>query len=292
MDEDARMNQLQSDAANADQVAYWNGHAGERWASQQAVQDTIFIPVTELLIDRARPQPGERVIDVGCGCGDTTVAFAKRVGTAGQVLGVDISEQMLARARKVAPPDLPVTFALADATTYAFPEGAADLLVSRFGVMFFAEPARSFANLRKGMRRGGRLTFICWRSPKENPWLMVPLQAVYRHVPRMPPVGPEDPGPFAFASSERVERILRDAGFVDIDIAPHDLSLDIAAGGGFESAVQTAVIIGPANRALEGAAPDVRAAATEAVRHDLKPFAKGNGVWLGGAVWIVSATVP
>lgn len=286
------MERLQSDAANADQVAFWNGRAGERWASQQAIQDTIFIPVTELLIEHAKPQAGERVIDVGCGCGDTSVAFAKRVGPSGRVLGVDISAQMLARAREIAPANLPVEFALADATTYPFPEGSADLLVSRFGVMFFAEPARSFANLRKGMRRGGRLTFICWRGPRENPWLMVPLQAVYRHVPRMAPVGPEDPGPFAFASSERVERILSDAGFADIRIAPHDLSLDIAAGGGFESAVETAVIIGPANRALEDAAPDARAAAIEAVRHDLKPFAKGNGVWLGGAIWIVSATVP
>lgn len=286
------MERLQSDAANADQVAFWNGRAGERWASQQAIQDTIFIPVTELLIEHAKPQPGERVIDVGCGCGDTSVAFAQCVGPSGRVLGVDISAQMLARAREVAPANLPVEFVLADATTYPFPEGAADLLVSRFGVMFFAEPARSFANLRKGMRRGGRLSFICWRGPRENPWLMVPLQAVYRHVPRMAPVGPEDPGPFAFASSERVERILGDAGFADIRIAPHDLSLDIAAGGGFESAVETAVIIGPANRALEDATPDARAAAIEAVRHDLKPFAKGNGVWLGGAIWIVSATVP
>ncbi|MGB5905088.1 MAG: methyltransferase domain-containing protein [Xanthobacteraceae bacterium] len=286
------MDRLQSDAANADQVAYWNGRAGERWASQQAVQDAIFIPVTELLIEHAKPQPGERVIDVGCGCGDTSIAFGKRVGASGHVLGVDISEQMLARAREVAPANLPVEFALADATTYPFKAGAADLLVSRFGVMFFAEPARSFANLRKGLRRGGRLTFICWRGPKENPWLMVPLQAVYRHVPRLPPVGPEDPGPFAFASSERVEHILREAGFADIHIAPHDLSLDIAAGGGFESAVETAVIIGPANRALEEAAPDAKAAAIEAVRHDLKPFARGDSVRLGGAIWIVSATVP
>lgn len=286
------MDRLQSDAANADQVAYWNGRAGERWASQQAVQDTIFIPVTELLIEHAKPQPGERVIDVGCGCGDTSIAFGRRVGASGHVLGVDISEQMLARAREVAPANLPVEFALADATTYPFAAGAADLLVSRFGVMFFAEPARSFANLRKGLRSGGRLTFICWRGPKENPWLMVPLQAVYRHVPRLPPVGPEDPGPFAFASAERVERILREAGFSDIRVAPHDLSLDIAAGGGFESAVETAVIIGPANRALEEAAPEARTAAVDAVRHDLKPFAKGDNVWLGGAIWIVSATVP
>ncbi|MCO5129299.1 MAG: methyltransferase domain-containing protein [Xanthobacteraceae bacterium] len=286
------MEQLRSDAANADQVAYWNGSAGERWASHQTAQDVAFIPVTELLIAHAAPQPGERVIDVGCGCGDTSVAFARRVGASGHVLGVDISQQMLARARAVAPAGLPVEFVLADATAYPFPEGVADLLVSRFGVMFFAEPARSFANLRKGLRRGGRLTFICWRGPRENPWLMVPLQAVYRHVPRLPPVGPEDPGPFAFAAPERVERILREAGFTDIRVAPHDLALDVAAGGGLEAAVRSAVEIGPAHRALEDAAPETRAAAVAAVRHDLAPFAKDDGVWLGGAVWIVSATAP
>lgn len=286
------MNQPIGDVKNADQVAYWNGRAGERWTSQQSMQDRVFTPVSQLLIDHARPKQGERIIDIGCGCGATTIELAARVGGSGQALGVDISAQMLARAREMAPQNAALEFVQADATTYPFEPGAADLLVSRFGVMFFAEPARSFANMRKGLRKGGRLTFICWRTPKENPWLILPLQAVYAHVPKLPPVGPEDPGPFAFASAPRVEQILLDAGFADVRMEPHDLSLDIAAGGGLEAGVQTAVEIGPANRALEDAAPEVRAAATVSIRKALAPFVRDEGVWLPASVWIVTAISP
>ena len=286
------MDQPIGDVKNADQVAYWNGRAGQRWTSQQSMQDRVFAPVSQLLIDRAHPKPGERIIDIGCGCGATTIELAARVGAAGRVLGVDISAPMLAQAKEMAPPNAPLEFVLADATTYPFEPGAADLLVSRFGVMFFAEPARSFANIRTGVRKGGRMAFICWRTPKENPWLLLPLQAVYAHVPKLPPVGPEDPGPFAFASAPRIEQILRDAGFADVRIEPYDLSLDIAAGGGLEAGVQTAVEIGPANRALEGAPAEVRAAATASVREALAPYARDEGVWLRASMWIVSATSP
>ncbi len=286
------MTQLESDAANADQVAFWNGPAGEQWAARQAAQDVVLGPVTALLLDAAAARPGERVIDVGCGCGATSLALAERVGPVGRVLGIDISQQMLARARQLAPSGAPVDFVLADATTYRFAPGAADLVASRFGVMFFADPPRSFANLRAGMRRGGRVVFVCWRAARENPWLMVPLQAVYRHVPKMPPVDPEDPGPFAFASAERVERILREAGFAGAKLTPHDLMLDIAAGGGLDAAVESAVEIGPAHRALEDATAEVKAAATEAVRHDLARHLDGDAVKLGAAVWIVTASAP
>ena len=128
-------------------------------------------PVSDRLIAAAKPKPGERVIDVGCGCGATTIEFAERVGPAGAVLGLDVSAPMLARARERAPQDLPITLALADATVHDVTSHAADLVVSRFGVMFFADPAKSFANLRTGLKPGGRLVFACWREPKQNPWL-------------------------------------------------------------------------------------------------------------------------
>jgi len=146
--------------------------------------------------------------------------------------------------------------------------------------------------MRTALRPGGRMTFICWRTPKENPWMMLPLQAAYEHVPKMPPVGPEDPGPFAFASASRVEQILRDAGFADIRIAPHDFSLDVAAGGGLEAGVRMALEIGPANRALEDATPEVKAAAAASIREALAPHAKGTGVWLDASIWLVTATSP
>src|SRR5580692_10811615 len=193
---------------NADQIAYWNGPGGQRWADRQQSQDVVLAPVADVLIDRARPKAGERIVDIGCGAGATTVAFAQQVGRSGHVLGLDVSAPMLARAREVAPEGLPVEFMLADATVYPFEPAGFDLLASRFGVMFFAEPALSFTNMRKALKPPGRLAFACWRDPRDNPFFMVPLQAAYRHVPKLPPVGPEDPGPFAFASEQRVRRIL------------------------------------------------------------------------------------
>ena len=198
---------------NADQIAYWNGPAGQRWAQRQAAQDIVLGPVADLVIDRAKLKPGERVIDIGCGSGATTIAFAREVAPSGHVLGVDISGPMLERARQSAPKDLPIDFVLADATVYPFEPASFDVLASRFGVMFFADPALSFANMRKALRPSGRLAFACWREPRENPFFMAPLAAAYKHVPKLPQQGPEDPGPFAFASEARVRRILGEAGF-------------------------------------------------------------------------------
>src|SRR6266446_7631312 len=163
---------------NADQIAYWNG--------RQQVQDTLLEQVSDILIDRAKPGAGERIVDVGCGCGATTIAFARKVGPTGHVLGIDVSAPMLARARQTAPAGMPVDFVLADATVYPFVAASFDLMVSRFGVMFFAEPAVSFANMRRALRPSGRLAFVCWREPRDNPWLMLPLQAAYQHVPKLP----------------------------------------------------------------------------------------------------------
>src|ERR1700733_14024236 len=165
---------------NADQIAYWNGPGGQHWTDRQQTQDVLLAPVSDLLIDRAKAKVGARIIDVGCGCGATTIALARKVGPTGHVFGVDISAPMRARARQVAPAGLPVDFVLADATVYPFDPASSDLLVSRFGVMFFAGPALSFANMRTALRPSGRLTFACWREPRDNPWMMAPLQAAYK----------------------------------------------------------------------------------------------------------------
>ncbi|SIO52521.1 Ubiquinone/menaquinone biosynthesis C-methylase UbiE [Bradyrhizobium erythrophlei] len=274
---------------NADQIAYWNGPGGQRWANRQQTQDVVLAPIADLLIDRARPTAGERVIDVGCGSGATTIAFARKVAPSGHAFGVDISGPMLARARESAPTELPVEFVLADATVYPFDPASFDLLASRFGVMFFADPAMSFSNMRKALRPSGRLAFVCWREPRENPFFMAPLQAVYKHVPKLPPQGPEDPGPFAFASEARVHRILGEAGFTRIEMEPCNLALDVAIGRGLDAAVQGALEIGPASRALEGHPEDVRAAATNSIREALAVYAKGETVPLPASIWIVTA---
>jgi SAM-dependent methyltransferase len=276
---------------NADQIAYWNGAGGLRWAERQPVQDILLQPVADILIDRAKIKAGERVLDVGCGSGSTSFAFARAVGSSGHVTGVDISAPMLSRAREVTPPGAPVEFILADATIHSFAPDSFDLLASRFGVMFFADPALSFANMRRAMRRSGRLAFACWREPRENPFFMVPLQAVYKHVPKLPQVGPEDPGPFAFASEERVTRILKAAGFSGVAMEPCKLALDVAIGRGLDAAVEGGLQIGPAARALADQPPEAVAAASKSVREALAPFAKGEIVPLDASIWIVTAKV-
>jgi SAM-dependent methyltransferase len=274
---------------NADQIAYWNGPGGQRWSDRQAEQDILLAPVSDILLARIAAKPGDRILDVGCGCGGLSIALAGQVAPDGSVLGIDISAPMLARAREVAPSDIPVEFVLADATVHPFAPGRFDVLASRFGVMFFADPVASFTNLRRALRSSGRVVFACWREPRENPWMMAPLQAIYQHVPKLPPQDPDDPGPFGFTSEVRVTRILSEAGFSGIAMEPKALSLDIAIGKGLDAAVQSALEIGPASRALEGHPPAVREAARQSVREMLAPYQRGGHVALPGSIWLVTA---
>ena len=275
------------DPANADQSAYWNGGPGQRWTALQESQDKLFTPITAALFDAAALQPGEGVIDVGCGAGETTLGAAARTGSA---LGVDVSEPLLGRARaRAAAMGSPARFALADATVHDFSSEAASALISRFGVMFFADPLRSFANLKRGLRAGGRVAFICWREPKLNPWLMLPYAEAVKHVPPPPRPGPEEPGPFSFADPERVTKVLEGAGFADVSLTPVDFTLDVGVGEGLDNAVSKALEIGPASRALDGHPEAARAAAAASIRTALAGVVKDGAVPLGAAVWIVRA---
>jgi len=279
-------------ADNAAQAEYWGGAGGQRWIDHQEHQDQVLRPVSDRLMAAAGVKPGERVIDVGCGCGATTIDCAARVRPGGEVLGLDVSGPMLARARERASQDLPVRFVHADATVHDFALAWADLIVSRFGVMFFADPARSFANLRKGLKRGGRLAFACWREAKQNPFFIVPLREARKHAPPLPEMGPEEPGPFAFADQARVRRILSEAGYADIVPTPQNLDLDIAAGRGLDRAVAAALAIGPTSRMLSGQGDAVRAVAASDIRTALAAHVRGGSVPLGAAIWVVTATNP
>lgn len=274
---------------NAEQIAYWNGPAGRRWSERQVAQDRLFAAVTEQILARAAARPGERVIDLGCGAGALSVALASQVLPGGQVLGIDVSAPLLEVARRRTDPALPVEYQLADASVHSFAAHAADLLVSRFGSMFFADPPAAFRNLHGALRRDGRLVLACWREPRRNPFFLVPLQAACEHVPRLPEIGPEEPGPFAFAQEARVRQILASAGFGDLRFESLDLELDIAGGAGLDAAVESALAIGPASRALEGQPDALRAAATARIRAVLAARLRDGTVPLAGSIWLISA---
>jgi SAM-dependent methyltransferase len=274
---------------NEDQRTRWNGSDGEYWTRQQDRLDRTLAPVTGPLLAFAAPRSGSIVMDVGCGCGATTIELAYAVGPSGRVVAIDLSVPMLALAAERLRKFANSSCLLGDAAELPLRDLGAELIVSRFGVMFFGDPVAAFANLRTGLAAGGRLRFACWRPIDENPWLQIPLHAVYEHAPRLPKPDPEEPGPFAFADAARVTRILMAAGFTEPSFTPLDIQMDIAAGGTLEDAVAQSSAMGPAKRALADQPDDIRAAAIESIRRVLTPYASAAGVKLPGAVWLVAA---
>ena len=277
---------LEAAGPNAAQISYWNDSAGPTWVAEQDTLDAELRPWGEKAMAALAPKAGERLIDVGCGCGTTTLALAERVGPGGQVLGGDISAPMLAVARRRAEQAglAQATFAQVDAQTYQFEP--ADGVFSRFGVMFFADPVAAFANLRAALTSRGRVAFVCWRAPAHNPWVTVPMAAIAPLLPEAPPAPPPGaPGPFAFADRDHVLGILRGAGFARVEIEAHDLK---TGWGDLEASTRLALSIGPAAATLRQH-PQLADKFTQAVRAALAPFATPEGVRLDASAWIARA---
>jgi SAM-dependent methyltransferase len=278
---------------NAEQIRYWNETAGPKWVALQDVLDAQLEALGQRVMSRLGIGPGDRVLDVGCGCGQSTLELARRVAPDGRATGLDVSAVMLERARSQAAGAgaIDVEFVLGDAQTHAFARSSFDALFSRFGVMFFADPEAAFANLRGALRPGGRLGFLCWQALQENPWLLVPLTAAAAHVTLAPPAAPEAPGPFAFADRERLARILAGAGFRDVLFENHRAMLTVGGGENLDRAVDLMMQMGPAGAALRTAEPDVRIRVADAMRDALAPHRTPEGVRLASASWLVAARV-
>jgi ubiquinone/menaquinone biosynthesis C-methylase UbiE len=277
--------------ANQEQISYWNEQGGPRWVLRQGQLDAQIQQLGLAAMRKAEVRPEEHVLDVGCGCGQTSLELAQRVGPRGSVLGIDISQPMLARARE-RQNERGVTnleFVNADAQTHRFAPESVDLIFSRFGVMFFADPIAAFTNLRTALRPKGQLCFVCWQALDKNAWASVPLKAAMPHLPPLEPSAPGTPGPFALADPERVHRILEAAGFTEVRCESHEAELSTGGAATVEEAVEFSLEIGVVARLLRDAEAPGRAQVAEAVRAALTPYANRHGVYLQGAAWIVSA---
>lgn len=283
---------LDRDGPNSDQIEFWNGEAARKWVDFNPLLDRMLEPLGDLAMARAAPAPGERVLDIGCGCGGTTLDLARAVAPGGAVTGLDISEPMLAMARERAvSAAAPVRIINADAETHGLPRAAFDLVFSRFGVMFFANPKTAFANFHGALKPGGRVAFICWRAPDLNPWVTIPFEAAWPLAPEFEPAGVDEPGQFAFAGRDRVEAILADAGFMDARLEPHETTMRVGEGD-LDDCVALVLKLGPVSRLLREADGAVAPAIAEAVRAAVAPYYTGRCIEMAAAVWIAGARRP
>jgi SAM-dependent methyltransferase len=275
---------------NAEQAEHWNADEAFHWVAQQERYGAMLAPFGEFVLEASGLRPGDDVLDIGCGCGDTTLAAA-RLATRGSVLGVDLSEPMLARARQRAQEEgvTNVRFEEGDAQVHPFPPAGLDVAISRFGVMFFEDPQAAFANVARALRPSGRLSFVCWQELGANEWIMIPGMAAAAHVP-LPDLGePNAPGMFALADQDRVAGILAEAGFDDIVIEAAGPPLLVGGGGTLSDAVTFMRESGIGQALLADAERDAAARAVDAVREALAPYVTPRGVELGSAVWVVRA---
>lgn len=277
--------------SNDDQIAYWNGEAGQRWALEDDTMARMLHPVCKALLAHADIAACSDAIDVGCGGGSQSIMLAASLQAGASVLGVDISEPMLevARARPAAEGGASVEFLCADASTHTFAPDSFDLLFSRFGVMFFDDPVAAFSNMRGAMRSQGQLAFACWQPLKVNDWARVPVQAALQHMPAPQRGDPHAPGPFAFADPERVTTILAASGFDAIAIESFTPTLRLSEAPTLAEATRNLAKIGPVSRLLADQEPAVLEKVLAAMETALEPHYQAGALELPGAVWFVTA---
>lgn len=267
------------------QAPAWNGASGRAWVDAQPVLDAMFQPFEALLVDAVRVQGARDVLDIGCGTGATTLAIAQALDDGGRCVGIDVSAPMVARAEQRAKhAGTQARFVCADAERFPFAPARFDLLVSRFGVMFFADPVRAFANLRHATRTGGALDAVAWRGAADNPFMTTAERAAAPLL-ALPPRVPGAPGQFAFADAERVRRILADSGWRDVAIAP----LDITCALPEPMLMAYATRLGPVGIALQDADADTRAGVIAHLRDAFAPYVQETHVRFDAACWRITA---
>jgi ubiquinone/menaquinone biosynthesis C-methylase UbiE len=272
-----------------EQTKLWNGLAGHAWVEAQELLDQMFKPLEELLVEAVSAGAGREVLDIGCGTGSTTLAVARLLGAKGRCIGIDISEPMITAARARAEREsTPASFILANAQNHAFEPAVFDMIISRFGVMFFDDFVQAFANLRRAARDNAQLRCVAWRSPSENPFMTTAERAAAPLLPNIPARRPDAPGQFAFADQRRVSRILEESGWAEIDIRP----IDVACTMPEKELVRYLARFGPLGQVLHEADERTRTQVIETVRAAFEPYVHGAEVRFTAACWLVSARAP
>lgn len=257
------------------------------WAEVRELLELQLAPLGRAGLSALAPAPGECILDIGCGGGETVLDLARAVAPAGQVVGIDLSAAVLAFAQRATAGCEHVSFVQADAQVHPFEPASFDAVFSRFGVMFFANPVAAFTNIRRSLRPNGRLAFVCWRALEENPLDILPLRAAAACLPPQPTHDPDAPGPFAFANPDRVRGILEGAGFGDIKITARD---ELVGSGDLDALMKVCSRVGTLGKILREN-PELRAATLPAVQSALVAHGGPDGVRLNAATWVVMARV-
>lgn len=279
--------------SNPEQAEFWNFGPGRNWVAFQDDLDAILNSVTDVLLSAAGPKGGQSVLDLGCGAGASTFAFARAVAPNGRVDGIDISVPLVERAkeRQTSLGFDNAAFKVADAQDCAFERGAHDMAVSRFGLMFFSDPVAAFANIATALRPGGRLVFAAWAGPEHNPWFTVPHEAAVARLGPVDPVPPDAPGPMAFRDGERVLGLMTEAGFRNCACACADIHLHHP--GGLDDVLRFVPHVGPIARMLreKNGTEEDRDAILEIVKAEFGRHESSDGIRVPARVNVFSAQV-
>ena len=265
---------------------YWNEEGGNRWIQHIAFLERMLEPLNQLLLDALKPETSERILEIGCGGGPTSALLSARVGTKGSVVALDVSKPLIKYAQQRFSTLPNISFQHVDAATGNLGQSPFDAVTSRFGVMFFPEPAHAFRNIRNSLTQSGRLCMMCWRTAKENPWMTEAASVAYQYVPPPEPVPPGSPGPFSLGEESHCYNILLQAGYKNIEFESVDCVLDM---GTAIEAKQLLCSMGPAARALESADMQTVASIEEAILNMLDKHCVNGSIRIAGALWIISA---
>lgn len=270
--------------SNKEQEELWNGRMGSAWVSVEDYIDRMLEPISRVGIARAATSHGEKVIDIGCGCGTTTLQLA---ASGASVWGYDISENMIERANEKDHGGAAVQYAVADAAEHPYADDH-DVAFSRFGVMFFSDPVRAFTNIRSALKPGGRVVYLCWQPPANNPWLSIAGAALQPFMPEDAPTpDPDAPGPFSMANPDRTRNVLEEAGLVDIAIEPVEEKIHL--GKNIEELMEFQMQIGPLSALKESLDEETMQQAKQAVVDAFSQHIGDGGISLAAAAWLVTA---